>query len=237
MLVLLLAIAVATASTWAVKLTLVGRSVSRAADFWATPQGDPGGLFYVALGDSVAQSVGASRPERGYVALLAQRLRKATGQPVEVVNLSRSGAVIADVLDRQIPALLALGRTPDLVTVAIGGNDVRSYDSAAFAAEARQMMLGLPAGTFVADAPYFMHGRWEEHAEQAARALTDGARAQGLHAVPLHEALREEGWKAMLTQFAADWFHPNDRGHRVWADVFWTQIEPTLSPRGSVAER
>ena len=23
------------------------------------------------------------------------------------------------------------------------------------------------------------------------------------------------------TDFAADWFHPNDRGHRVWADAFW----------------
>jgi len=28
----------------------------------------------------------------------------------------------------------------------------------------------------------------------------------------------------MLTQFAADWFHPNDRGHRVWADAFWEQL-------------
>jgi lysophospholipase L1-like esterase len=28
----------------------------------------------------------------------------------------------------------------------------------------------------------------------------------------------------MLTQFAADWFHPNDRGHRVWADAFWARI-------------
>ena len=28
----------------------------------------------------------------------------------------------------------------------------------------------------------------------------------------------------MLTQFAADWFHPNDRSHRVWADAVWTEI-------------
>lgn len=28
-----------------------------------------------------------------------------------------------------------------------------------------------------------------------------------------------------LTQSAADWFHPNDRGHPVWADAFWTAIQ------------
>ena len=29
----------------------------------------------------------------------------------------------------------------------------------------------------------------------------------------------------MITDFAADWFHPNDRGHRVWADAFWEAID------------
>ena len=28
-----------------------------------------------------------------------------------------------------------------------------------------------------------------------------------------------------LDQFAADWFHPNDRGHRVWAQAFWRAID------------
>lgn len=35
----------------------------------------------------------------------------------------------------------------------------------------------------------------------------------------------------MLTQFAADWFHPNDRGHHVWADAFGRVIEPTGTVR------
>ena len=33
----------------------------------------------------------------------------------------------------------------------------------------------------------------------------------------------------MLTDFAADWFHPNDRGHRVWADAFWDEMAPAGS--------
>jgi len=141
-----------------------------------------------------------------------------------VVNLSRSGARIRDVLDTQLPALDALDRTPDVVTVAVGGNDVRAYDSTAFAAEAGRLAAALPAGAYVADAPYFMHGRWERDADQAAALLKASAVEQDLRPVPLHDALQAQGGQAMLTQFASDWFHPNDRGHRVWADAFWQEM-------------
>lgn len=30
----------------------------------------------------------------------------------------------------------------------------------------------------------------------------------------------------MFTQFAADLFHPDDDGHRIWARAFWTSVEP-----------
>ncbi len=220
----MLVLALIVAGVWAVKLAKVARSVDAYATYWAQPRGEAGGLLYVALGDSAAQGIGASRPERGYVGLIAQRLRDRTGRPVQVVNLSRSGARIGDVLDRQLPALAALGRTPDLLTVAVGGNDVRAYNREQFAAEATRLTKALPKGAYVADAPYFMHGRWQRDASEAAAALRRTTARDGLVAVPLHDALRDQGWTAMLTQFAADWFHPNDRGHRVWADAFWTAI-------------
>jgi len=220
----LLSVLLVLAAVWAVAVVRLHRSVAARADYWAEPLGGTGGLLYVALGDSVAQGVGASSPQNGYVSLLAERLRDDTGRPVQVINLSRSGARIRDVLDTQLPALDALGRSPDVVTVAIGGNDVRAYDSATFAAEAERLAAALPAGAYVADAPYFMHGRWERDADQAAALLRASAVEQGLRPVPLHDELRAQGWQAMLTQFAADWFHPNDRGHRVWADAFWREM-------------
>jgi len=223
--VLLVAVA-----AWAVKLAGVVRSVDARAEYWSQPRGEPGGLLYVALGDSAAQGIGASTPDKGYVGLIAARLRTSTGQPVEVINLSRSGARIDDVLDRQLPALEALGREPDLLTVAIGGNDVRAYDRKTFAAEAERLAAALPPGAYLADAPYFMHGKWQRDAQLAAEILTDAATAHGLRPVALHEALRTQGWQAMLTQFAADWFHPNDRGHRVWADAFWSAVEADADP-------
>jgi lysophospholipase L1-like esterase len=29
----------------------------------------------------------------------------------------------------------------------------------------------------------------------------------------------------MFTLYAADWFHPNDRGYQVWADAFWLELQ------------
>ena len=220
----LLALMLLLVGIWASRLVRLALSADSNAAYWSQPQGDPGGLLYVALGDSAAQGIGASRRDNGDVGLIAQRLRDASGRPVEVVNLSKSGARIRDVLDTQLPALTALRREPDLLTVAIGGNDVRAYDRDAFEAETDRLVNALPAGAYVADAPYFMHGRWERDAQQAADLLRTAAAMNGLRPVPLHEALRAQGSKAMLTQFAADWFHPNDRGHEVWADAFWREI-------------
>ncbi len=218
-------------AVWVVRLVRLLGSRLRCQAYWSRPRGSPGGLLYVALGDSAAQGVGASRPSHGYVGLLAQRLRDRTGRPVQVVNLSRSGAHLRDVLRSQLPALAALGRRPDVVTLAVGGNDLLSFDRAAFAEQAGRLLAALPAGTYVADAPYFMHGHWERDAQRAARLLTRGAVAAGLRPVALHAALRAQGWQAMLTQFAADWFHPNDRGHAVWADAFWREMrdDPALA--------
>jgi len=89
---------------------------------------------------------------------------------------------------------------------------------------ADRLTAALPDGGYVADAPYFMHGRSQRDAEQAADALRRGAASRELEPVALQATMRAQGWQAMFTQFAADWFHPNDRGHRVWADAFWQKI-------------
>lgn len=218
----LAALLVATIGAWSLNLVLEFRGIGKARAYWSTPQGQTGGLLYVALGDSTAQGVGASRPERGYVGLIADELRRRTGQPVLVVNLSSSGAKVADVINEQLPRLQRL--EPDLVTVAVGGNDVRSFNASAFTTQVDRLTAALPVGTVIADVPWFMHGRWERQADQAAQTVTRSATRRGLTVVPLHKALKAQGWTAMLTNFAPDWFHPDDQGYRVWAAAFWTAI-------------
>ena len=219
---MVLAVVISLGLVWGVKLVGEYRGIERAKDYWSMPQGEPGGLLYVALGDSTAQGIGASRPERGYVGLLAERLRQQSHRPVRVVNLSVTGAKVGDVLRTQIPALRRL--KPDVVTVAIGANDVRSFNSADFAHRIQLLTAQLPAGTFIADIPWFMSGAWERHAVQAGQEIERDSAAHGLTLVPLHEAMSTRGWSSMLSDFAPDWFHPNDRGYVVWADAFWAAM-------------
>ena len=209
-------------TVWLVRLVQVQQGVETTRTYWSQPRGEAGGLVYVALGDSAAQGVGASSPEHGYVGRIAELLRQSTGRPVLVHNLSVSGATVADVAEGQLPQLAGLDA--DLVTVAVGGNDVRGYEAAAFAADVDRLVAGLPAGTFVADVPYFMHGRWETDSAEAAGVIREAVEGADMVLVPLNDALRAEGVRAMLTQTAADAFHPNDRGHAVWARAFWTSI-------------
>jgi len=218
-----LALLLVISGVWGVKVVRVARSIDTYRSYWAQPRGEPGGTVYVALGDSAAPSIGASSPELGYVGLLAERMRARTCQPVLVINLSSTGATVRDVVDTQLPQVESLA--PDVVTVAIGGNDIRAYDTARFRAEIDELTAALPANTLIADVPYFMHAGWEKDAHAAAGILTDSALAQSLQVAPLHREQHDRGMSAMLTDFAADWFHPNDRGHRVWADALWTELQ------------
>jgi lysophospholipase L1-like esterase len=184
---------------------------------------------YVALGDSTAQGIGASSPERGYVGLIAERLRTATGRPVRVINLSVSGARVHDVVANQLPKLAGL--SADVVTVAVGANDIGDYEVGQFHADVDALIAGLPANAVVADVPWFMHGGTGRRSDQAAAYIERAAQARDLPFAGLHDATRRRGWPSMLTDFAVDWFHPRDRGYRVWTAAFWEAMvsSPTFA--------
>ncbi|MEO6205836.1 MAG: SGNH/GDSL hydrolase family protein [Mycobacteriales bacterium] len=203
------------------------RSISHRADFWQRVATEQGELLLVVLGDSVAQGIGASRPELGCVGLISQRLALAAGRSVRTVNLSRTGAGIVDVLNRQLPALRVLEQVPDLVLVEIGANDMIRGDLEPFLVRLDDLLDALPPHAVIADVAYLMHGRWERDAQRAAAVLTERAQARGFAVVPIHAALSRFGPLVMLSHVAADLFHPNDRGHRVWADSFWQALVRT----------
>lgn len=197
-------------------------SVDDAKAYWevrAVRAAEPDALVYVALGDSAAQGVGASRPENGYVGLLADELRASTGRPVLVVNLSVSGATAADVLTGQVDRVE--GYDPDVVTLAVGGNDAERTDPDAFAATMAEILDRLPPGTFVADVPDFGSGPRRPAAHELAE-RTRGLLAEHDQLVPvaLEAATASMGWG----DYAGDFFHPSDAGYRVWADAFWTAM-------------
>lgn len=185
---------------------------------WERRAQQPGELLYVAIGDSAAQGVGARDLDAGYVGLLAARLQRRTGRTVRVVNLSRYGARLDDALDRQLPRLAQLD--PDLVTVAIGANDMVAYDAERFADGFARLLAALPRHAIVADLPCFHFGDREQDAVRASRTIADLVRTQGLAFAPLHRVTeKRRGWGSW-PEFTWDQFHPSAIGYRVWESAF-----------------
>ena len=75
--------------------------------FWRDRRLVPGQFLYVAIGDSAAQGIGASRPAHSYVGVIAKHL----GDTFRVTNLGISGATVRIAIDSELPAFRKLTPT------------------------------------------------------------------------------------------------------------------------------
>lgn len=196
----------------------VNESLPHHSKWWRAAAQGQGEILYVALGDSAAQGIGASAPKNGYVGLLADRIQAITGRTVRVANLSISGATVALAVADQLPEFVR--HKPDIVTVAIGANDIAHFDAEVFRTGIRHVFDALPDDAIVADLPYFFLPWNERLVAEGNRILREEAEQRGLTVVPLHATMKHEGIHGILTQFAEDLFHPNDHGYKVWASAF-----------------
>lgn len=166
--------------------------------------------LWVVLGDSMSQGIGASSVSRGWVPLVRDALFE-RGTEVAVLNLSFSGARVSDVLDRQLSALGASGRTPAVTTLLVGSNDLLRRSLRRTLVERYDELLDrVPAGTLVATTPG--RGRLGVVAEHVA------ARSRVVE-VPLSFAAGE---------VAEDRFHPNDAAYRRLAETFTGPLAAAL---------
>ena len=215
--ILIIALVVAEA----LSLLQLKSSLTSYAKYWQKQKQLSGQLTYVALGDSTAQGIGASQPNNGYVGLVAARLAQQTGKTVRIVNLSVSGAKLADVLNTQIPQLK--NYQPDYVTIEAGANDIVAFDAASFEKEFGQLVGALPAGTVVANMPNF-GGRIKKTQEVATanKIITIQTKQANL---PMADLYHYTKTRESLRNYAADFFHPSNRGYKNWADAFWAVLK------------
>lgn len=172
------------------------------------------GPLWVVLGDSTAQGIGAARYEQGYVGQLRQLLDERSGTAWRVLNLSRSGAKVADVVAVQLPRLEALTVEPDLVTCAVGANDlVARTPPDRFDADLRTLLARLPDGAVIATVP---QGLRPARAAEINDLIRSEAPAAGL-AVADVWAHTGPPWRGKLS---ADGFHPGALGYADWARAF-----------------
>jgi len=178
---------------------------------------------FVALGDSLAQGIGASSRAAGYVSLVSDDLRKRRGQDFAVLNLSRSGARLHDVLETQLPALDAANVRLIGGICTVGSNDlVRSGRLGQTRNRFSEVLVALPEEILMATIP--------DAKSLAAKRMNRYLRAEAQRIDrPLADvAAALTTWRGMV---AGDGFHPNDRGHRLWADTVLAALGP--QPQGT----
>ena len=187
---------------------------------------DPDDFVYVALGDSAAQGVGASEPLKGYAGLIADELQKQEEKQVKLINLSKSGAKVADVAQTQLPLYEQFKlKNKHVITIEIGANDILSFDPEKFKSEMNELMSRLPEGTVISDIPSFAGSRYAKYESRVLEAngiINQLAARHGFNPAQLHKRVAENHG---LRTFAADFFHPSDYGYRTnWLPAFMERI-------------
>lgn len=207
---------------------VLATSVERYATYWKNKTKEQkldNSIVYVAMGDSAAQGIGASSPEGGYVGLIAKRLEKQYSRPVRVINISKSGAKIEDVIANELPQIK--GSKPDVITLEIGANDIQSFNKELFEKQTQELFANLPKNSIVSDIPFFggrsrFSNTTQNNVETANSILHSVASKNKFELVQLYIATKEHNnypWS-----YAIDYFHPNNLGYQTWANVFYSKI-------------
>lgn len=223
---------------------LVVATIGPRADYWQDRAEQPGAVVQVALGDSLSQGIGSSRPETSFVAVLAEDLEDRTGGTVRVVNLSVTGATTAELVEDQLPAfrrllgeLAAEGTPLGLVTLAVGANDVGDLPPEQFRAGLSPVLDALPPGSLVADLPDFGGGADRARAAALSQVVREEVAARpDLVPVALEAATAGPG----PADYAGDFFHPSDQGYAGYVAAFRAAVaasdpEPTVPAVPEVA--
>lgn len=190
------------------------------AAYWRRRARSPGERVLVALGDSLAQGLGAVHPERSWAGRLAAHLEVVHGVRVQVLNLGACGATVADVVRDQLPSLPASAFVDASVTVAVavGTNDAaQGVDPAAFRARLAALCAALPAGTLVADVPDL-----QREPVRAAGVRLSAVAREVLAAYPALRpvALEAATHRMRLPEFGPDLSHPSGLGYRRFGAAF-----------------
>ncbi|GAA4928202.1 lysophospholipase L1-like esterase [Actinomycetospora succinea] len=185
------------------------------AAYWRRRGRSPGDVVLVALGDSLAQGLGAVHPERSWAGRLADAIEARDGVRVRVVNLGVVGATVADVLASQLSAVPA---DATVVALAVGTNDA-AQDVAPedFRRDLDAVCAALPAGALVADVPDLQRGAPQRNAVRLAAVAREVVAAHpGLRPVALEAATH----RMRLWEVGPDLAHPNGRGYARYGRAF-----------------
>ena len=192
---------------------------------------------YVAVGDSFSAGIAGQTP---WPDLVAARLSDASSG-LSYCNFAAVGVMTHEVAADQLGP--ALARRPDLISLICGANDVilsvrpderefaRTLEAIFERIRAEAPAALVVTATYPAIAPAGSRPRTRRRVRDGILAFNATIRRASL----AHGALCLD-WQAhdevgSPHNFAADGFHPSDRGHRLAADSFLAAVAGALTPQ------
>lgn len=198
-----------------------------------------GPIVYVALGDSTGSGVGARNG--GYVARLFSRLLEHRSGS-ELVNLCVSGATTEDVIRGQLQR--GVQRSPDLVTLGIGINDIghgftieqfgKNYDEILSSLKEKTgatiVVTNIPDVSTAPRIPVSMRAEYQREIESFNQRLEEIARRHEVVIFDIFTITRRE-LPSHPEYFSSDGFHPSDEGYELWAEQMWPTMASVIGAK------
>lgn len=190
-------------------------------------QKDSEPIKIVTLGDSLMTGTGSTSQDKSLAFLIAKKL--SSEKSVTLVNLSRPGVGVEDVLERQVPE--AIIEKPQLIVLMIGINDVHNkvpenVFKKDYQAILDQLSVNTIAKISIVNIPllgsskilYFPWQIINKMETQKFNTIIDElAYSKSLKVIALNPIFNEQ-FKKSSELYSIDEFHPSDKGYALWAD-------------------
>jgi len=199
-------------------------SVNRFATYWAGQNQqslDENSYTLVALGDSTAQGIGATSPQKGFVGQVAKKL--SADKPVQIYNYSKSGAVAADVVG-QVSGNDKISRA-DAIIIAVGPNDMtQNVSKANYLKNYQQILAKLPAEKVVIATipPLERSSISDATVQEWNQDLEKLAAKNKVKVAQVYQAIKPRSRDPRI--YSIDLFHPSNIGYGLWAEAFYDPL-------------
>lgn len=197
-------------------------------------------FVYVAIGDSAAEGIGASSPERSYTGILYATIKRNQKNAI-YHNFGKRGAPVQEIIETQLEKTIAL--QPNLITISVGANDLRVKTRPSVFAKRLEFLLSelknkTTAEIVINTIPDFSHTpritRGLKNVTRVAikhfnKILTQIAEKENVIVIDIFEQGTYYG-RHFPEAIANDGFHPNDIGYALWANLIINHAKHIFSP-------
>jgi len=189
-------------------------------------------ITYVAIGDSLTAGVGVNDYKDSYPYLVAQKLSQ-NNKKVILKDASYPGYKTEDVKDKLLDE--AIADKPDIITLLIGVNDVRSsvsketfennykyiVDRLTTKTNAKIYLINIPMIGANILPPY--DGYFDSETKNFNAAIKGLAESYGLGYIDIYTPTKKEFNKS-TDYYSSDLFHPSAKGYAYWTQIIYDYI-------------